>query len=372
MGYGQSLSLGIGGAPALTTIQPYSNVAFASGIRRELKGGGEYRGLTPLIETTEGARGETGIAAAGNVLTERAGLQILGSSAGRAGEAIRRLERGGADFRELSRMIRAGADNARAVGRPYSYLATVWTQGETDQARGSTRQVYAAELDRMVMDIDGEVRALGQSTRPFLVASQPASHLTYFGRKGSPWFPEVALALRSRAVAPLYFGDFKDGVHANNETYRMLGRYHGRALAKMVKGASLVSLDARSIALSGSTITVRFAVPKPPLVFDTEWVAEARHYGFDVWSPSLQRLDLIQSLNTVGDAVEIKLSGPPPAGAILSYGIGHPGDSATAGRRQGPRGNLRDSEGDGDFLIDAGGGKRRLDNWALLFADPIP
>jgi hypothetical protein len=114
---------------------------------------------------------------------------------------------------------------------------------------------------------------------------------------------------------------------------------------------------------SGADVTVQFNVPVPPLRWDVAQVAGNRNYGFSLRSSSGQLLP-IKSVSLEGaDRVRIVARDPVPAGAKLQYAFDGTGVS---GNRYGPRGNLRDSQGDA-IQFDNGRELKRMDNWCMIF-----
>ena len=131
----------------------------------------------------------------------------------------------------------------------------------------------------------------------------------------------------------------------------------------------LCTLQPKSVDWQGNTIDITFDVPRAPLVLDTSWVTAEANSGFDVWdSDYSNQLNIISSVTLVdSDKVRIVLSSTPADGTHLTYAFGDSSNNGLTGRTQGPRGNLRDSEGDVDSYVDNDGVTRRLDNYAVIF-----
>jgi hypothetical protein len=114
-----------------------------------------------------------------------------------------------------------------------------------------------------------------------------------------------------------------------------------------------------------STVTISFSVPCPPLVFDTLQVSKASNYGFSVITP--QNTDIATCVAIDSCCVHIKCSASP-SGCRVRYAVN--GDHMKSGRLHGPRGNLRDSQGN-DMQANIGGELWPLHNWALQFDEMI-
>ncbi|CAN7465405.1 hypothetical protein LJR034_003003 [Caballeronia sp. LjRoot34] len=131
----------------------------------------------------------------------------------------------------------------------------------------------------------------------------------------------------------------------------------------LVDRASWTPLEPAGWQRNGPTVTVRFRVPVPPLKRDVTQVAGNRDYWFSLRTPSGERLP-IRSVFVLGaGSVLIVAQDPVPEGTRLEYTFDGTGK---AGSRYGPRGNLRDSQGDG-IRFDNGHESTRLDNWCVIF-----
>src|SRR6185369_2848537 len=75
---GQSLSVGSGGVPVLSTTQPYANSMFAGGV---IPGGTNLTAFAPLVEgTSAGQAFETMSAGLANLVTKMAREDLLASA----------------------------------------------------------------------------------------------------------------------------------------------------------------------------------------------------------------------------------------------------------------------------------------------------
>src|SRR5207253_2376218 len=108
-------------------------------------------------------------------------------------------------------------------------------------------------------------------------------------------------------------------------------------------------------------IAVKFHVPAPPLVLDTERVSNPGNYGFELADGTA----ITSVAVSAPDTVTITLSSPPSSGAHLRYAFtGTPGKPG--GSESGPRGNLRDSDATPSRY------GRSLYNWSVHFDEAIP
>lgn len=94
-----------------------------------------------------------------------------------------------------------------------------------------------------------------------------------------------------------------------------------------------------------------FNVPSSPLVLDTLQVNKADNYGFSVITKDNRNIALATTLE--GDSIRITCS-EKPVDCKIRYAVN--GDYMKSGNLHGPRGNLRDSNG----------------NWCYQFDEPLP
>ncbi|HBC7877577.1 TPA: hypothetical protein RUT95_001345 [Klebsiella oxytoca] len=399
---GQSLSIGemppaaAAANPPLSTNQPYGNLGFSSN-------NNTYSPSTdtavPLVEKaylpSEGTypAGESPCSGAANKLIERIqsetgfdwqqqGAVIFSSCPGRGGTQIVNLSKGSASYQRALDHVTNSMRLANAAGRTFAELAILWTQGESDIGAGVSRQSYYNLLSQYISDMLADtVTITGQDYTPFFISYQLASHRQY-----SKTTPSIALAQRdvaltglSRLSHPAYIGDYVDNVHGTNQTYLMFAKYYGRAVHKLLqdnqsgKPPGMHWLDKIGETRQGNIINLQFNVPHPPLVLDTTWVTLTENYGFyirDMNTSNFDVLDIISSVELAGpDRVRIICTRPLLDNEQVTYGWGKSGDPLTTGRSSGPRGNLRDSEGDlpGESYTDSAGTLRKLHNWCVIF-----
>lgn len=241
---------------------------------------------------------------------------------------------------------------------------------------------YSSMLTQYISDMTTDtVSITGQDYTPFFISYQMASHRQYRVTN-----PLIALALRdvaltglSRLSHPAYIGDYVDNVHGTNETYLMFAKYYGRAVHKLLQDnqagekTGMHWLDKIGETRQGNIINLQFNIPHPPLVIDTIWVTEAENYGFHIRDMTTQNFDVVDIISAVeiagSDRVRIICSRAPTDNEQVTYGWGKAGDPMTTGRTTGPRGNLRDSEGElpGESYTDTSGTLRKLHNWCVIF-----
>ena len=112
-------------------------------------------------------------------------------------------------------------------------------------------------------------------------------------------------------------------------------------------------------------VIIDFNIPCPPLTFDTIQVTNPGHYGFSVITP--ENRDIVEDVILQDGRVHL-LCGESPKDCRVRYAIN--GDKMVSGRLHGPRGNLRDSQGD-SITITIQGKKYPIHNWCYQFDMPV-
>lgn len=230
---------------------------------------------------------------------------------------------------------------------------------------------YADALLEWQRDLEAAAKQItGQAESVPLFVSQ------YSGWKDRPRSRLPALQLEAHVrsqgkvvlVGPTYMLEFhEDALHFTNHATRRLGEYFAKAYAETVLGGRpWQPLRPVAVARAGATITVRFHVPKPPLVLDTTQVKDPGAFGFEYADDSGAAAPAIASVAVTGpDTVTITLAAAPTgANGRVRYAM-----KALRGTYPGPvhgaRGNLRDSDATPSEY------GYRLENWAVHFDEPV-
>ena len=281
--------------------------------------------------------------------------------------------------------------------------AWCWFQGEQDMkaqpndgvAAISTPNEYKAALLALQEKICASITSItGSTKRPKCAIYQPDTQCLYTQNYN---FANSYLAFNNAyvdllknndefiAVAPVYIFDPSPNnagfIHLSARSYKTLGAYAGYSIKKaLIDGMKVKGVIPIDITVDGTTISIKYNVPCPPLKFDTEWVKEppltngVHNYGFNVVKSD--DTELITNVSVFDDTVTIECS-ESPIGAKLRYGLNgdvysYPNSNYNGadGRIHGGRGNLRDSQG--DYVqkeIRELGQTMRLDNWAYCFEE---
>ena len=117
----------------------------------------------------------------------------------------------------------------------------------------------------------------------------------------------------------------------------------------------------QSVSAEGDDVLIGFRVPNPPLALDTVAVNNTDNYGFSVITQKGE--NIISQVAIEGDTVRLKCS-KSPINCKVRYAVN--GEKLKSGRLHGPRGNLRDSQGEKErFTVQ--GKTYPVHNWAYQF-----
>ena len=389
--YGQSLSVGQA-VPAISTTQAYDNIMFVRGMRPQYDYDSEsasqwYASLTGAVEATSpnptwaAVLGETPAMGTGDAVKQlilsEDGLafgsmkyQMLLSAPGYGATTIAQLSKGGAYFSRLLEQATYGLALSNAAGKTYAVQAVTWTQGESDYLSATTQATYVTRINTLVSDINTDVKAItGQAKNIPLISYQVASH-----KQNGVTTPNIALAQLEAESAnplvyistPMYLFEYQStsNNHLTNISSRWLGAYHGLAYKRIViDGVDWKPLKPLSSIKQGAIAVIKFHVPHGNLTLDTTLVALNTNYGFELVD-SANSVLTISSVAIMGpDTVKVTAAATIPAGAKLRYAWS---GSGNVGNLVGPRGNLRDSQGD-SIIFDPMGINKPMHNWCVIF-----
>lgn len=312
-------------------------------------------------------RGETPSVAAAfavNFARSNAGmarLRLLATGHAQNGAMLTQINRGTIPYSNLMTQVRGAQTVAWGTKRfSQNVPAVCWVHGETDTGQNIDPEFYRTNsytlYGQMHSDFSG---VTGQTNVPLWLMTQTAS--SSYGNRTNSYIAYAQYGLTSqdsriKLVCPTYiFETIADGVHLTTDGYKYLGEYFGKVLAMENWGSDWLPLRPTNIQASGSSVTITWHVPVPPLVWDTNRVAHIDNYGFSLLDGTITSTPQIVGSNQV----TFNYSGSP---IRVRYGW-----NAVAGLPDGPttgqRGNLRDSDATEAYSLPG----TNLFNWAVIF-----
>jgi len=369
---GQSNAVSPTGATPLSTTQPFNNKRYSGG------------SLIPYVEPWTVT--ETCGAGLSSYYSARLRKEVPPWSSyvndiiiynmGVGSAALASIDKGNANYTAALAAVTNTKAACIAAGKTYAERAVPFLHGEQDTTLNTLRATYLADLIQLKNDWNTDVLAItGQTDRiPFFI-EQLAPQSTN---------ANIAYAMLDAAeadgeffiVLPAYALSFypADSLHLTNYHVRLAGEYFGKALYRYyidrVNPSTVRPLTYRRI--DSRTVDVTFYVPVPPLVFDTDWVWPGdAAMGFSAYASGGAEIAIdhvkIVNQNTVRVHTSADIAvGDDIAYAAKRYTGGITGGNG-AGRRQGSRGCLRDSDRTMSYYTDVYGNRYELPNWCVVF-----
>jgi hypothetical protein len=387
--YGQSLSCGINGMPLQTTSALYNAIKFNGGVRAQDGGASSsanHASFQPFIETfattPDGDGYETLLGGCIKMLYDltvkenygftNTSMKVLGSAPGEGGQQISSLSQyPGAYMQRVKDDLTYGYSLAQAGGKTYEPLAMLWIQGEANQAAGTTATDYITAFASMMTQINSFAATVMGSAFTFPVFTyQFASWMNWTVNNNYPVIPLALSALAETRddvvlATAIYMLPHYDRAHLTGPGYKIFGAYQGLAIKRTVlDGTKFTPLKPVDHLVQGNLITARFN-PVGGLVMDTSIVSDPGNYGFSLVDSSGNALT-ISSVTCKYDTVTIAASAAIPAGAKLRYGFVGGTVNTNPGPTTGPRGCLRDSQGD-TIIFDPTGVNWAMHNYCIIF-----
>lgn len=252
--------------------------------------------------------------------------------------------------------------------------AVCFLQGESDIADYPNTD-YTQLLLQFKEDINRDIKAITHQTEDVRIITYQANALAR-GDRFQPLSydcPEtrvpqsfIDLLLNDTlfwASGPTYpYPAVREVVHIDGPSQKQMGYMEAlSALGILRHQQRIIGLLPTAVEPTDSSVTIHFRVPCPPLVFDTVQVAKAGNYGFSVITADNR--DIATAITLDSSMVNIHCS-ESPIGCKARYAVN--GEHMKSGNQHGPRGNLRDSQGN-RFTAIINGQVRPLHNWAFQF-----
>jgi len=416
MEYGQSLSTGFEGWPALSRTPKYGNVMLGESVRPASKTAGAFTPiggpiLTPLKAVVQdlatgatvltdaevaglapgaGNEGECTVVGMTNMSkklhNQRAQQEndtsrtFVASCSGVAGQPIERLMKGDSTNRwlRLTQIAAKVKAAAQAESKSYGIVAVTFLQGEfnysTNWGGVATKDEYKAKLATLYSDVESEVVSAiaGQQQPPLFLTYQTGASYTRDTNDLAIGMAQWELAEEREnwvMATPVYPYPDKGG-HLTANGYRWVGKQFAKVWHRVVEqGQNWKPLSPLQAQIKGREVLLSLHVPHPPLVFDKPIVGRT---PTDYPSKGFSALDDsgdigVLSASIVADCVvRLRLARDPVGPVFIRY--------ADSAHHQG-NGCLRDSDptmSDDVYEYTAGTGQYADENIPSLVGKPYP
>ncbi len=273
--------------------------------------------------------------------------------------------------------MRSAYKKAKNRGWDFYVPAICWMQGESDIIDYTTYD-YQSLLKQFQQDVENDIKAITQQKNSIPLICYQSNVLT-MAKKFSPLNyncieTRVAQSFVNLikndslfwASGPTYPYNFVgEALHIDGFGQKQVGNLAAISALRIIRGENkfrgLIPLE---ISTDGNNAVIHMNVPAPPLKIDTVKVKYIKNYGFSVITK--EGKDIAESISIKGDSVIIACS-QSPTGCKVRYAVN--GEKMKSGYEHGPRGNLRDSQGD-TKVITIKEKEYPLYNWCYQFDLP--
>lgn len=297
---------------------------------------------------------------------------------GSDGTIISHLGKGTKPYKKLLHDIKTAYQSAIDKGWSFEIPALCWMQGETD-VNSYPGTNYRELLLQFTKDINNDVKLITKQQKDIEIICYQTNAITR-AKHFNPLayhcieteVPQAQLELvrdnpAFHASGPVYPYDcVNEIIHIDGLGQKRHGVLVALTALDIIKNQKnkrgLLPVKAKC---HETEIVIDFQVPSPPLVFDTIQVAKADCFGFSVITPDNRNIAKAISIN--GNKIHIRCSEPAHK-CRVRYAVN--GEYMKSGRLHGPRGNLRDSQGD-SLSIKILEKDYPVYNWCYQFDMPI-
>ena len=277
-------------------------------------------------------------------------------------------------YKKFIKEIKYSYKKAKERDWDYNIPAVCWMQGESDIADYPGTD-YRVLFQQMYHKLNSDIKAItGQNNDIRIILYQ--SNVVTKGEKYKPnsydcieaRTPETQMELVRDdsmiwASGPVYHYSFvNESLHIDGISQKRIGFLAAKSILGLLHhGKRFRGVIPTQTTIIGNEIHIGFNVPCPPLCLDTIAVKKADNYGFNVIRKD--NVDIISDVELRQDSVIIKCK-ESPQNCKIRYAIN--GEFKKSGWRIGPRGNLRDSQGETDSIM-INGKSYPQHNWCYQF-----
>ena len=297
---------------------------------------------------------------------------------GQDGTIIANLGKGSAPYQKFIEDIETAYKSAHNKGWSFELPALCWMQGETD-INSYPGTNYRELFLKFSKDINDDVKRITGQKKDVEIICYQANALTRTPNFNALLYncietevPQTQMELirdhpSFHASGPTYPYDcVNDIIHIDGISQKKHGVLVALSAMDILKHQKNTrGLLPTKVECHDMEVIIDFSIPHPPLVFDTIKVTNPGNYGFCIITPDNR--DIVRSVSIQDNHIRI-LCDKSPKGCRVRYAVN--GDYMKSGRLHGPRGNLRDSQGD-SLILSIQGKDYPIHNWCYQFDMPI-
>jgi len=293
---------------------------------------------------------------------------------GQGATAIAALDKGSKSYERFLDDLRHAFNYVKNEGGQFLVPAICWMQGESDIVDYPETN-YKKLLQQFSRDINSDIKSITHQKSDVRIICYQTNAVTRamnfnennYNCKETAVCQSFVELLREDSLfwlsGPIYPYDFvREAVHIDAISQKRLGALEGKAAMSILrKEPRFMGLLPLSLESEDSVIRVKMNVPCPPLKLDTSLVAAIDNYGFKVLMENGR--NILSNVTIDGDDILLHCI-QQPTNCRVRYAVN--GELTKSGNQRGPRGNLRDSQGDYKKIVVLGI-SYPLHNWCLQF-----
>ncbi len=278
---------------------------------------------------------------------------------GQGATAIANLSKGTLPYKRFIENIQSAYETAQERGWDFKVPAICWMQGESDIV-DYPNTIYHDMLTQIWKDMNDDILQIThqKDSIPFICyqanslsrAEQFKANSYVCRETGVP--QTFVNLLRDNnhfwASGPTYpYTCVNEKIHIDAQGQQTIGKLAARSVIGIIRGAERFrGLIPTETETDNNTITIHFNMSSQ-LILDTIQVRKAEHYGFSVINK--ENKNILQEVVLDSSSVRLTCT-ESPVGCRVRYAVN--GDYMKSGNQHGPRGNLRDSEGNWCYQFD--------------------
>lgn len=290
---------------------------------------------------------------------------------------IKELSKGSPYYQKFIDEISGAYERAKEKGWDFNVPAFCWMQGENDIVWNNKKD-YKKDLKQFQIDLNKDIKAITHQSNSVVCICYQTNFLglskdfqsTRFDAKETlvpdgqmELIKEDSLFMASGPTYPYTF--VNEGVHIDGLSQKRIGHLAGLSVIRLLESQTNKGLIPGKFIVLGNTVEIEFNVPTLPLVLDTAAVLKEANYGFSVIDTGNNNILLGISIK---DNKVILQCSKAPNGCKVRYAVN--GSKAKNGREYGPRGNLRDSQGE-KLITTIQSKTYPLHNWCYQFDEVV-
>lgn len=278
---------------------------------------------------------------------------------GQGATAIANLSKGTQPYQRFIENIQTAYETAQERGWDFFVPAICWMQGESDIVDYPST-IYHNMLTQIWKDMNDDILQITQQkdSIPFicyqansLTRAEQFKANTYVCRETEVPQTFVNLLRDNKhfwASGPTYpYTCVNEKIHIDAQGQQAVGELAARSVIGILRGAERFrGLIPTQTETDKDTVIIHFNTSSI-LALDTIQVRKAEHYGFSVIN--MENKNIIQEVVLDGSNIKLTCS-ESPIDCRIRYAVN--GDYMKSGNQHGPRGNLRDSEGNWCYQFD--------------------